>query len=141
MKKNKAWLRTASTKNKGDQYEKCALAFCRRKGIQVVAQNLRFKEGEIDCLAWDPKQKSLIVIEVRGRTNARYLPSRFISPKKLNRLKSMALTLSREKKCSVRIYLLEVIGNVPREKLQWGLEFFPEALGLRLRDYEIDFNE
>ncbi|MCX6103929.1 MAG: YraN family protein [Proteobacteria bacterium] len=126
-----------TTKEKGDLYERCAVAYCRKKGFKILGKNLRINRGEIDCLAWDENKNTLIIIEVRGRSSEKYLPSRFISPQKVERLKTLAMSLVQQKRCSVRIYLLEVIGTLPEAHLQWGLSYFPEKLGLKIRDYEI----
>ncbi len=122
----------------GRSYERCVKAFCRKKGLRIVQQNLRQKSTEIDCLAWDPQFRRYWVIEVRGRSNARYRPSHCIGPRKLKKLRDFAFRLSCEKKTSVKICLLEVIGKLPVVHAQWGLEWFPERLGLILKDYEIE---
>jgi hypothetical protein len=127
-----------TTRTKGQAYEKCVRAFCRRKRFKILHQNLRLKEGEIDCLAWDASNGRLIIVEVRGRANANFAPARFISQKKLSRLKALALSLIQKNRCPVRIYLLEVKGALPKDHLIWGLEYFPERLGLSLKEYEID---
>ena len=126
-----------TTKEKGDLYERCAVAYCRKKGFKILGKNLRINRGEIDCLAWDENKNTLIIIEVRGRSSEKYLPSRFIAPQKIERLKTLAMSLVHQKRCSVRIYLLEVTGTLPQAHLQWGLSYFPEKLGLKIRDYEI----
>ena len=126
-----------TTKSKGVLYEKCVRAYCRRRGFQILSRNLRLSGGEIDCLAWDQTKNTLIIIEVRGRKQQKYAPSKFLSRSKVERLKKMAMILVKQKKCSVRIYLLEVIGNLPAVYLQWGIEYFPEKLGLVLRDFEV----
>ncbi|MFM8316510.1 MAG: YraN family protein, partial [Deltaproteobacteria bacterium] len=117
-----------TTKSKGELYEKCALAYCRRRRWRVLERNLRLKGGEIDCLAWDSRCQRLVLIEVRGRIETRYSPSKFLSKKKIERLKRLATALARAQKCSIRIVLLEVIGELPKAHLQWGLELFPEKL-------------
>ncbi|MFM8314870.1 MAG: YraN family protein [Deltaproteobacteria bacterium] len=121
----------------GALYEKCAVAYCRRKKLKIISRNLRLNRGEIDCLAWDKKNSKLIVIEVRGRAKKQFLPSRFISKQKIDKLKSGALILAHKYRCPVRIILLEVVGSLPKESLVWGLEWFPERLGLSLQDFEI----
>ena len=125
----------------GRGYERCVRAYCRKKGFKILKQNLRTNKTEIDCLAWDSKFHCYWVIEVRGRSNELYQPSRYISPSKLRKLRNFAFHLASEKKISVRICLLEVIGKLPQEHIQWGLEWFPERLGLMLRDYEIDASD
>lgn len=122
----------------GAIYEKCAISYCRKKGLKVLSRNLRIHRGEIDCLAWNPKTKKLILIEVRGRKSFNYRPSRFIAPQKIKKLKDLAMALANRYKCSVRIVLLEVIGDIPTDSLIWGMEWFPERLGLELRDFDIE---
>ena len=124
--------------SRGAIYEKCVVAYCRKKGLKIISRNLRIRRGEIDCLAWNSKNQKLILIEVRGRGNSNYRPSRFIAPKKIKKLKDLAMSLAYRHKCSVRIVLLEVIGAIPKDYLLWGLEWFPERLGLKLRDFEIE---
>jgi len=123
---------------KGRSYEKCVRAYCRRKKLTILKQNLRVKRTEIDCLAWDSNLNQYVIIEVRGRSNSKFPPSKFISPQKLKRLKDFAMSLVFREKKSVRLYLLEVIGVLPKAHLNWGLEIFPEKLGLQMQDYQID---
>jgi len=123
---------------KGKQYERCVRAFCRSKGFKILHQNLRTPKTEIDCLAWDPRLQQFIVIEVRGRSNLKYPPSKFISPQKLKKLRDFSFFLAWTKKRSVKLYLLEILGPLPKEHLRWGLEFFPELLGLQIKSYAID---
>lgn len=127
-----------SSSVKGKNYERCARAYCRTKGFKILHHNLRVKKTEIDCLAWNPKSGCYEIIEVRGRANRKYPPSKFISPRKLERLRAFALQLACYKKVAVRITLLEVLGELPKAHLQWGLDWCPEKLGLELRAYEID---
>jgi Holliday junction resolvase-like predicted endonuclease len=131
-------LNLRTKKSRGASYEKCAVAYCRRKKLKIISKNLRIRKGEIDCLAWNSKNQKLILIEVRGRINSKYRPSRFIAPQKIKKLKELAVRLAYRHRCSVRIVLLEVIGDLPKDHLLWGLEWFPERLGLVLRDYEIE---
>jgi len=128
---------TSTTQRRGALYEKCAMAYCRRKGLKIIAKNLRLSRGEVDCLAWDAKKNYLVILEVRGRASSKYRPSRFISKKKLEKLKSLGRLLVVQHRCSVRIFLLEVTGELPKRYLLWGLEYFPEKLGLTLRAFEV----
>ncbi len=134
---NSQFKTSLTSSEKGNLYERCARAYCRKKGFQILKQNLRVKNTEIDCLAWDSKRNIYIVIEVRGRCNRNYAPSKFLSPRKMLKLRQFAVSLAQQKKSSVRIFLLEVIGPLPHAYLRWGIEYFPEKLGLCIMDYEI----
>lgn len=127
-----------SKKQKGAIYEKVAFSYCRRKKLKIIARNLRVGRGEIDCLAFCAKNKQWVILEVRGRRTIKYRPSRFISLKKLEILKSMGQLLSQKYQCSVRIVLLEVLGEIADPRLIWGVNFYPELLGLKIKDYELN---
>ena len=63
-----------STKRKGDEAEDEALAFLQTRGLQLVQRNYRTPGrggGEIDLIVRDP-QGTLVFVEVRSRSNARY---------------------------------------------------------------------
>ncbi|HVK95264.1 MAG TPA: YraN family protein [Noviherbaspirillum sp.] len=54
----------------GDAGEEQALLFLQKQGLTLVARNFRCKGGEVDLIMLD--RHSLVFIEVRKRTDARY---------------------------------------------------------------------
>lgn len=65
----------------GKQGEEMAVKFLLEKGYQILAQNYRYKKGEIDIIA--QQDKTLIFVEVKTRTNADFgLPEEAVNEKK-----------------------------------------------------------
>lgn len=58
---------TENTLSLGQKHEKAALRYLKQKGLKLVAQNVRFKAGEIDLIMMD--QSQLVFTEVRYRKN------------------------------------------------------------------------
>ncbi len=54
-------------KYKGIQAEKLAKEFLLKKGFKVLDINYKTKFGEIDIIAYDKKEKSIVFVEVRYR--------------------------------------------------------------------------
>jgi putative endonuclease len=55
----------------GHRYEEAALQWLQHQGLRPVTRNFRAKTGEIDLIALD--QDCLVFIEVRSRSNSRYV--------------------------------------------------------------------
>lgn len=66
--------------------EAAAVSFLRKKGYQIIAQNFRIRNGEIDIIAVDRKGKEevLVFIEVKARSSEQFgKPIESITPWKL----------------------------------------------------------
>ncbi len=67
-------------------YEKLAKEHLEQQGYKIIAQNVRFKCGEIDLVA--EQGTTLVFIEVRKTSAAQWLrPEETIAPKKIIRLR------------------------------------------------------
>ncbi|PIU01612.1 YraN family protein [bacterium (Candidatus Torokbacteria) CG09_land_8_20_14_0_10_42_11] len=49
--------------------ENLACRYLMGKGYRIVERNFRKQSGEIDILAWDRREKMLVFVEVKTRTN------------------------------------------------------------------------
>ncbi|MES2529829.1 MAG: YraN family protein [Pseudomonadota bacterium] len=70
LQKNVA-ANSATTKQRGDAGEEEALAHLQREGLTLVARNYRTPGrggGEIDLIMRDPRDGTLVFVEVRQRT-------------------------------------------------------------------------
>lgn len=56
-------------KGTGDLGEEVATNYLTSKGYLILERNFRCKGGEVDIIARDPRDKSLVFIEVKARTN------------------------------------------------------------------------
>jgi Holliday junction resolvase-like predicted endonuclease len=123
----------------GPLYERCALAYCRRKKYRILGRNLHISGVEIDCLAED-RGGGLRLIEVRGKGSRRFRPAQTLSFAKVTRLQKAAEGLRRRFRQTVVIELLEVVGPLPTPVRWWHrlwLKWVPEKLGLELKAYRI----
>lgn len=53
----------------GEIGEKYACDYLKQKQYKILERNFRCKQGEIDIIALDNKEKELVFIEVKSRTN------------------------------------------------------------------------
>ncbi|MGJ7523180.1 YraN family protein [Variovorax sp. LT1P1] len=63
---------STTTKQRGDAAEDAALAHLQRAGLRLVARNYRTPGrggGEIDLIVRDPRDGTLVFVEVRQRTS------------------------------------------------------------------------
>ena len=68
---------------KGQSGEELACAYLVQQNYQILERNFTCKQGEIDIIAFDNKNKELVFIEVKSRTSAKYgLPSEAVGKNK-----------------------------------------------------------
>jgi putative endonuclease len=85
----------ASTGNKGtgELGEEVAMNFMIARGYRILERNFRCKGGEIDIIARDPEDKSLVFIEVKARRGLSYgVPQLAVTPFKQRQISKAALT-------------------------------------------------
>ena len=86
---------TAATGNKGtgELGEEVAAHFITTHGYLIVERNFRCKGGEVDIIARDPVDKSLVFIEVKARRGLSYgVPQLAVTPFKQRQISKAALT-------------------------------------------------
>lgn len=61
---------------RGQNGEELACAYLVQQNYQILERNFTCKQGEIDIIAFDNKNKELVFVEVKSRTSSEYgLPS------------------------------------------------------------------
>ncbi|HXE94825.1 MAG TPA: YraN family protein [Dongiaceae bacterium] len=86
---------TASDGNKGtgELGEEAAAEFINAHGYRIMERNFRCKGGEIDIIARDPEDRSLVFIEVKARKGLSYgVPQLAVTPFKQRQISKAALT-------------------------------------------------
>jgi putative endonuclease len=77
----------------GNQGEEIAVGYLTGRGYRILERNFRCKGGEVDIIARDPVDKSLIFIEVKARRGLTYgLPQLAVTPFKQRQISKAALT-------------------------------------------------
>jgi putative endonuclease len=80
-------------KSTGDKGEEIAANFLIARGYRIVERNFRCKGGEVDIIARDPADKSLVFLEVKARRNQAYgVPQLAVTPFKQRQISKAALT-------------------------------------------------
>ena len=80
----------ANNKLAGDEGEDLAAEFLKRRGLKIIERNFRTRNGEIDILAIDKREKepALVCIEVKTRSQSAFgTPLESITYFKLKALK------------------------------------------------------
>jgi putative endonuclease len=85
---------TASgNKGTGELGEEVATNFLLARGFRIVERNFRCKGGEVDIIARDPGDKSLVFVEVKARRGLSYgVPQLAVTPFKQRQISKAALT-------------------------------------------------
>jgi putative endonuclease len=77
----------------GNLGEEVAAAFLTARGFRVLERNFLCKGGEVDIVARDPKDKSLVFVEVKARRDLSYgVPQLAVTPFKQRQISKAALT-------------------------------------------------
>jgi putative endonuclease len=80
-------------KGTGELGEEIAANFLIARGYRIVERNFRCKGGEVDIIARDPGDKSLVFIEVKARKTLSYgVPQLAVTPFKQRQISKAALT-------------------------------------------------
>lgn len=84
---------TTSHKGTGELGEEVAANFMIARGYRILERNFRCKGGEVDIIARDPGDKSLVFIEVKARRSLSYgVPQLAVTPFKQRQISKAALT-------------------------------------------------
>jgi putative endonuclease len=73
--------------------EELAATFLVSRGYRILERNFRCKGGEVDIVARDPKDKSLVFVEVKTRRGISYgVPQLAVTPFKQRQISKASLT-------------------------------------------------
>jgi putative endonuclease len=83
----------------GDRGEEIAAAFLTVRGYRLLERNFRCRGGEVDIIARDPGESSLVFIEVKTRRSLSYgVPQLAVTAFKQRQISKAALTwIARER--------------------------------------------
>ena len=80
-------------KSVGSLGEEIAANYLTARGYRILERNFRCKGGEVDIIARDPVDKSLLFIEVKARRSLAYgVPQLAVTPFKQRQISKAALT-------------------------------------------------
>ena len=97
-------------KQTGYLAETLAVEELKKKGYQILERNLSNKFGEIDIIA--QKSGTTIFVEVKAKTGLNFgTPEEMISPRKLQRIRTMASVYTKGKDLPCRLDVIAVVLN------------------------------
>jgi putative endonuclease len=112
-------MKSASTRECGDRWEREAEAYLGRIGWRVIARQVRYRTGEIDLVAEESVgavERILVFVEVRYRASGALIPaSESVGPRKilrLNRAIKLYLSTYRGGAEGIRVDLIAFEGGV-----------------------------
>lgn len=84
---------SSGNRGTGAMGEEIATNFLISRGYSILERNFRCKGGEVDIVAHEPDNRSLVFIEVKARRNLAYgLPQLAVTPFKQRQISKAALT-------------------------------------------------
>ena len=96
----------------GKYGENIAVQYLKQKNYKIITQNFRCKQGEIDIIAEEKKNKEIVFIEVKTRTNLNYgVASEAVNNIKINHIYKTAqyyILKNKIQNKSIRIDVIEI---------------------------------
>lgn len=110
--------RLRNKKDLGAEKEREAKAFLKQQGLKFIAQNFHCKWGEIDLIFSQPETNTIIFVEVRYRSSAKYGgAAQSVTPEKQNKIKKSAIFYLSQRKLEPNIRF-DVIA-FEQQQLNW----------------------
>jgi len=100
--------------------EDAAALYLTQKGYQILERNYQKRSGEIDLIAFDPKRKETVFVEVKTRRNRDYgYPEESVGRHKLQKMASTADQWLQAHNLDNQEWRLDVIGIEPDGSGGW----------------------
>ncbi len=109
------WLarlrRRLSRRTLGQRGERAAARHLRRRGYRILEANLRTRLGEVDLLAEDPRNGTLVLVEVKTTAREEPPPEAHVDRRKRRKLTTLGRQLLRSRGAD-RLVRLDVVAIV-----------------------------
>lgn len=106
-------------KELGKKGEVLVEGFLIEKGYLILDQNYQKREGEIDLVAYDPKQEEIVFIEVKTRKKRNFgYPEEAVTDKKLRKMEVVAQAWLEENEKTEEAWRLDVVALELGKKIQ-----------------------
>ncbi len=115
----------------GQEGEKAAVKFLKKRGYRIVEKNYRHKAGEIDIIA--EHGQVLVFVEVKSRAGAELgEPLEAITPHKQRKIGQVARGFLTQHKIEKRDCRFDVVGiqGDPNQAKRWDIELIQDAFRL-----------
>lgn len=109
----------------GKKGEQVAADYMREKGLRIVVCNWRFRQKEVDIIAWDGEY--LVVVEVRTRTSSNWEhPRESITPGKIRFLVQATEAYVMQFKIDNKVRF-DVVTCMPINDTEWDIDHIEGA--------------
>jgi putative endonuclease len=100
----------------GTRGERAAERFLKRQGFRILERNLSLGDDEADLIALDPDGRTIVIVEVKTRTDDGIPPEANIHGVKQHRLTRLAQRLAKQERFRERRFRFDAIAVVwPRD--------------------------
>jgi len=111
----------------GEEGERRAEKFLKKKGFRILQKNYFCKTGELDLVAED--RDSLVFVEVKTRKKSgKELPEAAITTKKKHRVCSAARHFMKKYKLTEKIFRFDVVGLEFDDENNWEIYHWKNAI-------------
>lgn len=118
-------------KSVGNQGEEVAASFLAGRGFRILERNFRCRGGEVDIVARDPRDKSLVFVEVKARRDLSYgVPQLAVTPFKQRQISKAALTWLAKNRLHDQSARFDVIAILLDDSGRHKIEHMPNAFEL-----------
>ena len=102
-------------RTKGTEMEQLAAEFLVQNDCSIICSNYRCRLGEIDIIARDEKDKSIVFVEVKYRSSNNFgTPFEAVDFRKQTKIRNTAMYFMKEKRLSMESKVrFDVIGIMP----------------------------
>ncbi|MHC4415500.1 MAG: YraN family protein [Planctomycetota bacterium] len=114
----------------GDRGERLAARWLARRGYRILHRNYTVGRDEADLVALDPDGRTVVIVEVKTRSDPDALPEASLTRRKQQRLSRLATRLSGTREFADRPIRLDAV------VINWPVGAKPE-----IRHYESAFGE
>ena len=117
--------------NFGQEGEKAAVKFLKKRGYRIVEKNYRHKAGEIDIIA--EQDQVLVFVEVKSRAdNEMGEPLEAVTPHKQRKIGQVAKGFMAQHRIENRDCRFDVVGikGNPNQPKTWEIELVQDAFRL-----------
>lgn len=111
--------------------ERLAADYLRNKGYSILHQNWKIGHRDLDIVALTPDSTTLVVVEVKTRSNADYLqPESAVDWRKMRNLASAtnAYVNRYRMNCDIRFDIITIVGSMEHADIHHIEDAFPAPM-------------
>jgi len=113
--------------SRGARGERLAASYLRARGFRILERNLHVHDDEADLVALDPDGTTVVLVEVKTRSNDGIAPEASVNQRKRQHLVRMAMKLQQQPSYRDRPFRFDVVAVVMPENGDAIVRHIPAA--------------